>query len=40
MTNAPEKEALAVVLKTDNSKVGEHLSSAEVGSSKEPTFSE
>ena len=30
-TNAPEREALAIVLETDNSEVGEHLSAAKVG---------
>ena len=40
MTNAPEREAPATVLETDNSKVGEHLSATKVGSGKEPAFSE
>ena len=31
VTNAPEREAPAVVLETDHSKVGEHLSAAQVG---------
>ena len=39
VTNEPEREAPAAVLKTDNSKAGEHLSIAEVGSGKEPAFS-
>ena len=39
MTNAPEREAPAAVLETDHSKVGEHLSIAEVGPGKEPAFS-
>ena len=34
-----ERKALTVVLETDNSNVGEHLSAAEVGSSNEPAFS-
>ena len=38
MTNAPEKEAPATVLKTDHSKVGEHLFVAEVEPGKEPAF--
>ena len=29
--NAPKREGLAVVLETDNSEVGEHLSAAKVG---------
>ena len=37
--NAPQREALIVVLKTDNSKAGELLSVVEVRSGKEPTFS-
>ena len=32
-TNAPKREAPATVLEKDNSDVGEHLSTAEVGSS-------
>ena len=40
VTNAPEREALAVVFETDNSKAGKHLFSAEVGSGKEPAFLE
>ena len=39
VTNAPEREAPAAILKTDHSKVGEHLFSAEVGLGKEPAFS-
>ena len=39
MTNATEREALVVVLETGNSKEGEHLSTTEVRSGKEPTFS-
>ena len=39
MTNAPEREAPVAVLETDNNKVGEHLSVADVGSGKEPNFS-
>ena len=39
MTNAPEKEAPAVVLEMDHSKVGKHLSAAEVRPGKEPAFS-
>ena len=39
MTNVPEREAPAVVLETDHSKVSEHLSTAEVGPGKEPPFS-
>ena len=38
--NAPDREASVVVLETDNSKAGEHLSAAEVGSGKEPTYLE
>ena len=40
VTNAPEREAPVAVLETGNSKVGEHLSAAEVGLGEEPTFSE
>ena len=40
VTNASKREASVTVLETDNSKVGEHLSTAEVGSGKEPAFSE
>ena len=40
MKNVPDREAPAVVLETDNRKVGEHLSTTEVGSGKEPAFSE
>ena len=39
VTNAPEREAPIAVLETDNSKAGEPLYAAEVGSGKEPTFS-
>ena len=38
VTNAPKREAPVTILETGNSKVGEHLSVAEVGSGKEPTF--
>ena len=34
--NAPKMEALAAILKTNNSEVGEHLSAAEVGPGNEP----
>ena len=37
--NAPKREASVVVLETENSKARKHLSTAEVGSGKEPTFS-
>ena len=40
VTNAPDREASVVVLETDNSKAGENLSAAKVGSGKEPTHSE
>ena len=40
MKNVPDREAPAVVFETDNRKVGEHLSTTEVGLGKEPTFSE
>ena len=40
VTNAPEREALVAFLETKNSKEDEHLFAAEVGSGKEPTFSE
>ena len=40
MTNEPEREAPIAVLEMENSKAGEHLSAAEVGSGKEPTFSD
>ena len=40
VTNAPEMEAPVVVLETDNSKASEHLSTTEVRSGKEPTFSD
>ena len=40
VTNASEREAPTTVLETDNSKAGEHLSIVEVGSGKEPAFSE
>ena len=40
VTNVPDREAPTVVLETDNRKVGEHLSTTEVGSGKEPAFSE
>ena len=39
-TNAPEREASTAFLETENSKVDEHLSTSEVGSRKEPAFSE
>ena len=39
VTNAPEREAPIAILKTGNSKAGEHLSAFKVGSGKEPTFS-
>ena len=39
VTNAPEREALAAVLETDHSRVGDHLSAAEVGLGKESAFS-
>ena len=38
VANALEREALAAVLDTDHSKVGEHLSATEIGSGKEPFF--
>ena len=38
MMTAPEKEAPVAVLETDHSIVGEHLSTVEVGPSKEPDF--
>ena len=38
-TNALEREALAVVLETDNSEVGKHLSIVEVGQGNEPDSS-
>ena len=37
-TNVPEREAPAVVLETDNSEAGEHLSAAEVEPGNEPIF--
>ena len=40
VTNAPEREAPIAVLETGNSKAGEHPFATEVGSGKEPTFSE
>ena len=40
VANAPERKAPVAVLETDNSKAGEHLSATEVGSGKEPTFSD
>ena len=40
VTNVPKREAPTAVLKTDNSKAGEHLSAAEVGSGKEHALSE
>ena len=40
VTNALEREAPVAVLETGNSKAGEHPFAAEVGSGKEPTFSE
>ena len=39
MTNVLDREAPTIVLETDNSKAGEHLSIAKVGSVKEPSFS-
>ena len=38
--NGPEREAPTAFLETENSKADEHLISAEVGSGKEPAFSE
>ena len=38
--NVPKRETPVAVLEMDNSKAGEHLFSAEVGSGKEPAFSE
>ena len=38
-TNVPEREPPTAVLQTDNSKVGEYLSAAEVGPGNEPVFS-
>ena len=40
VTNAPEREAPIAFLEMENSKADEHLFAAEVGSGKEPTFSE
>ena len=40
VTNAPERVALVAVLETNNSKADELLSVVEVGSGKEPTFSD
>ena len=37
--NAPEREALAAVLETDNNEVGEHLSVAEVEPGNDSVFS-
>ena len=37
--NALERVAPVAFLETKNSKAGEHLSAVEVGSGKEPTFS-
>ena len=39
-TNVPEREAPVVVPEMGNSKVGEHPPTADVGSGKDPTFSE
>ena len=39
MMNVPEREAPAAVLKMDHRKVGEHLSTVEVGLGKELAFS-
>ena len=39
VTNAPKREAPAVVLDMDNSKASEHLSATKVGPSNEPVFS-
>ena len=36
VTNAPEREALAVVLEIDNSEAGEHLSATEVRPGNKP----
>ena len=38
MTNVPEREAPTVVLETENSKVGKHLSVSEVGPDNELIF--
>ena len=38
-TNVPEREAPTAVLENNNSKVGEHLSTVEVGPGNEPDFS-
>ena len=38
VANTPERDASTAVLETDHSKVGEHLSSAEVGPGKDLTF--
>ena len=38
VTNAPKREAPAAILETDNSEVGEHLSTAEVGLGNELDF--
>ena len=37
--HVPEREAPVAFLETENIKADEHLSVAEVGSGKEPTFS-
>ena len=39
MTNAPEREALATVLETNNSEAGKHLSATEVRPGNDPVFS-
>ena len=39
MTNAPEREAPALVLETDNNEAGKHLSVVEVGPGNKPDFS-
>ena len=39
VTNAPEREDPTAVLKTDDSKAGEHLSTTEVEPGKEPAYS-
>ena len=40
VTNVPKREAPVAVLKTDHSKVGEHLPIAKVEPGKEPAFSD
>ena len=37
--NAPEREAPAAILETDNSEAGEHLSTTEVRPGNKPIFS-